>query len=440
MSLRKLPDVKNFVEPDDFESIPSVDAVNHWLPGLVLAADSSGARVIEILQEIGKDPWTGEGVDAQDVSAQLKGAGDVLVIMNTLGGSFSQAVTIYNLLKGHAGKVTIKVIGMAASAGSVIAMAGDDILMGPAAFMMIHNGQGICQGDRHAMENAATNLSAIDAAIRDLYVARTGKHANSIAQMMDNETMMNASDAIKFGFADGLIARDQITEDVQNAIPKHALAAKKFADVVFAHAGVPRSRRREIYAAIKAGPIDPVLSQAAEQFEGLRNEMQELKSLLHSARLDDAPKWICPASSNLALDTSESWDGPAAADRMLAHAGYGSASMNYATARRGFLFCDTAHPDLKASYKDPFADMVGGELKAVRGGIRAAASRLPQTSDIPADVANQARHVVQHYEERFAAASGADGTQNAAEDVQLHADVVSAIADDLRGFLKPAGN
>jgi len=439
MSIRKLPDVRNFVEPEDFEPVPSADAVNHWLPSIRYDGASDGLTVIEILTEIGKDPWTGQGIDATDVAAQLKGAKDVLVVMNTLGGSFAQAVTIYNLLRGHPGKVIVKVIGMAASAGSIICMAGDEIQMGPAAFMMIHNGQGVCQGDRHAMQNAATNLEAIDASIRDLYVARTGKHANGIAQMMDAETLMNARDAIKAGFADSLIPAGQITEQVTNSMTT-AIAAKKFADVVFAHAGVPRSRRREIFAAIKAGPVDPVLAGAAEAFEGLRGEMQELRSLLATTRNEaaKAPEWHVGAPTNLPLDPSESWDGPAAAQRLLDAAGYGGDGMNYAAARRGFLFCDTANPDLAESYKDPIADIVGGEMKAVRGGVRAAASRLSQTSDIPADVAKQARAVVQHYEDRFAGAQGPGGTQNAAEDVQLHADDMRALADDLRGFLPTA--
>lgn len=443
MSIRKLPEVQNFVEPEDFESVPSIDALNHWLPALKYAGASEGARVIEILQEIGKDPWTGEGVDAQDIAAQLKGAGDVMVIMNTLGGSFAQGVTIYNLLRGHAGKVTVNVIGMAASAGSIIAMAGDVVNMGPAAFMMIHNGQGVCAGDRHAMQNAVTNLTSIDAAIADLYVARTGKHKNSVAQMMDNETLMNASDAIKNGFADALIERSQISEETTNAV-SHPLAAKKFADAVFAHAGVSRSRRRDIFAAIKAGPGDTVATQVAESFAAIRTDLSGLRDMLVTKRIrNDAggaaqePKWAIGAPSNLPLDPSEAWDGPAAAERVFDAYGFNGDTPNYAQAKRAFLFCDTANPDEKGSYKDPIADMVGGELKAVRGGLRAAASRLPQTSDLPADVRGQARTLVAHYEERFTAAEGAGGTQNAAGEVTQKADL-NVLADGLRGILKTA--
>lgn len=287
MSLRKLPDVQNFAEPEGFESAPNLDAFEHWNPALKLqpenASSDAGATVIEILDMIGKDPYTGEGVGPQDVADQLKGATSVIVNINSLGGSFYAGVTIYNLLKSHPGKVTVNVLGLAASAASIIAMAGDTINMGPAAFMLIHNGQGACMGDRHDMANAVTNLTAIDAAIRDLYVGRTGKHGNSIATMMDNETLMNAADAIKFGFADGKIEKAQVVEDTQAAVHAHPLKAKRLADTILANAGVPRTKRREIFASIKNGPADTFQAQTLEGLTGLHTEILALRDVLKAA-------------------------------------------------------------------------------------------------------------------------------------------------------------
>lgn len=281
MSLRDLPLITNLAQEDDVEHLPPLDGFEHWFPALRIKNEAAqNETVIDILDQIGRDPWTGEGVDSQDISAQLKGAGNVVVNINSLGGSFYQGTTIYNLLKSHNGQVTVNVLGIAASAASIIAMAGDVINMGPAAFMMIHNAQGATMGDRHDMANAVTNLTAIDYAIRDLYVARTGKHANSISQMMDAETLMNAADAIKFGFADKTIDKAQIYADPTVTNEAKPLHARRWADAVFAHAGVPRTQRRQVYAAIKAGPNDPVLTATQEGLDTIRRELELLRGAM----------------------------------------------------------------------------------------------------------------------------------------------------------------
>ena len=441
MTIRKLPDIQNFVEPEGFESTPSIEAIDQWAPDLRIKAEASaaGATVIEIFDQIGKDPYTGEGIGAQDVADQLKGAKDVIVNINSLGGSFFQGVTIFNLLKRHAYKVNVNVLGVAASAASIVAMSGDVINMGPAAFMMIHNGQGITMGDRHEHANSVERLTAIDAAIRDLYVARTGKHGNSISQMMDAETTMNAADCIKHGFADAMIAKGEIFNDASVAAAAHPLHAKRMADAIFAQHGLTRARRRSMFAAIKAGPNDPGFVDAQAAMSALRLEMTGLRDALRALKpeVEAAMGWMCGASSDLPIDMSAPWDGPAAAQRVLDACNFDSDSPNMAKAKKAFLFHDMSAPDMRGSYKDPFADMVGGELKAVRGGVRAAASRLSQTDDIPAAVRDQAKRVVAHYEERFSAADSAGGTQNAANEATQDA-VLREIADDLRTILKPA--
>lgn len=433
MTLRKLPEIQNFDEPEGFESVPSLDAIDRWAPDLRIKAQAADATVIEIFDQIGKDPYTGEGIGAQEVADALKGAKDVTCNINSLGGSFYQGVTIYNLLKGHPGKVTVNVLGVAASAASIVAMAGDDINMGPAAFMMIHNGQGICMGDRHQMANSASRLTSVDNAIRDLYVGRTGKHANSIAQMMDVETTMNAAECIKHGFADKMLAKDEVFNDASVAAAAHPLHAKRMADAIFASHGISRARRRAMFSAIKNGPNDPGFREAQTAFAELKVEMAGLRDMLRGLApdADAAGGWKVGASSDLPLDAATAWDGPAAAKRVLDAANFDSATPDSAKARKAFLFYDSSAPNERGSYKDPFADIVGGELKAVRGGVRAAASRLPQTADVPPAVRDQAKRVVAHYEERFSAADNAGGTQNAADEVTLVADL-REFADGLR--------
>lgn len=122
----------------------------------------------------------------------------------------------------------------------------------------------------------------------------------------------------------------------------------------------------------------------------------------------ESSEWKAGAPRDLPLDDSDAWDGPAAAKRMLDDAGFDGESPDAAKAARGFLIHDAANPALRGSYKLPFADIVGGALKAVKGGIRAAASRLPQT-DAPAAVLDEARAVVDAYEKRFSEDKAADG-------------------------------
>jgi HK97 family phage prohead protease len=121
----------------------------------------------------------------------------------------------------------------------------------------------------------------------------------------------------------------------------------------------------------------------------------------------ETPDWKVGAAKDLPLDTADAWDGPAAAKRMLDEAGFDGDNPDAAKAARGFLIHDAANPTLRGSYKLPFADIVGGTLKAVKGGIDAASSRLPQT-DAPAAVLDDAKGVVAAYEKAFGEAKSAD--------------------------------
>jgi HK97 family phage prohead protease/HK97 family phage major capsid protein len=111
-------------------------------------------------------------------------------------------------------------------------------------------------------------------------------------------------------------------------------------------------------------------------------------------------KWVVKAARDLPIAMTTSWDGPAASNRMLDAAGIGGDNPNYSQACRGFLVCDTANQDLRAAYKLPFADVVGGSLKADSSGLSAAAQRLPQT-DIPNDVRTGAQSVIDAYKAKM---------------------------------------
>ncbi len=161
MSLRKLPEIKALQRPDGVDWEPPSEAWSRWA-GAPLAAEADDPTTISIYDVIGEDFWTGGGFTSKRMGAALRsiGAKDITVEVNSPGGDMFEGVTIYNMLREHPAKVTIDVMGWAASAASVIAMAGDEIRMGLGTFMMVHNAWGVVVGNRHDMRSAAVCCSA----------------------------------------------------------------------------------------------------------------------------------------------------------------------------------------------------------------------------------------------------------------------------------------
>jgi ATP-dependent Clp protease, protease subunit len=139
---------------------------------------------------------------------QYKGK-DITVWIDSYGGSVFAAAGIYNALKEHDGKVTVKINSKAMSAASVIAMAGDEVLMSPMAVMMIHNPLTTAYGNMHDLRKVADILDTVKDSLINAYVLKTGRSRSKISQMMDDETWMSANVAVKEGFADGILYQDQ---------------------------------------------------------------------------------------------------------------------------------------------------------------------------------------------------------------------------------------
>jgi ATP-dependent Clp protease, protease subunit len=139
---------------------------------------------------------------------QYKGK-DITVWIDSYGGSVFAAAGIYNALKEHDGKVTVKIDSKAMSAASVIAMAGDEVLMSPMAVMMIHNPLTTAYGNMHDLRKVADILDTVKDSLINAYVLKTGRSRSKISQMMDDETWMSANVAVKEGFADGILYQDQ---------------------------------------------------------------------------------------------------------------------------------------------------------------------------------------------------------------------------------------
>lgn len=130
---------------------------------------------------------------------------NITVWINSCGGDVYAASRIYTALKEHKGNVKVKVDGVAISAASVIAMAGDEILMSPTSIMMIHNPWGSFQGESGDLRHGADVLDEVKETIVNAYQLKTSKSRAKISKMMDEETWMSAKKAVSEGFADGML-------------------------------------------------------------------------------------------------------------------------------------------------------------------------------------------------------------------------------------------
>lgn len=225
-------------------------ALERYVAGLVYALDDSEAppsQTIDVLEVIGLDFWTGGGVTARRVSQQLKALGEkpVTVNINSPGGDFMEGLAIYNLLRQHPGDVTVRILGEAASAASIVAMAGDRIEIARAAFVFVHNVWTVAAGDANFMEDLVGTLRTFDSVCADLYHARTGQTRAKVQAMMDKETWIGGADAVKLGFADSVFESDKVKAQASaDQSPRNkALAAL---EKILAEHGVSRGERRNL--------------------------------------------------------------------------------------------------------------------------------------------------------------------------------------------------
>ena len=152
--------------------------------------------------------WFGiEATSPNSVSKVIDEANgeDLEVEINSGGGSVFAGSEIYTMLKDYKGHVTVKIVGLAASAASVIAMAGNKVMMSPTAQMMIHNVSTYTSGDYRDMEHSAEVLKSANKTIANAYRLKTGKTQEELLKLMDNETWMTAQKAKELGFIDEIM-------------------------------------------------------------------------------------------------------------------------------------------------------------------------------------------------------------------------------------------
>ena len=168
--------------------------------------DENGGRILRLEGPIDEDNFWGDEVTPKAFRDELEAdEGDVTVYINSPGGNVFAAAEIYTMLIEHKGRVTVKIDAIAASAASVIAMAGDTVLMSPVAMLMLHDPMTVAMGNAKDMEKAISTLNEVKESIINAYQKKTGLSRNKISQLMENETWMNARKAVELGFADEIL-------------------------------------------------------------------------------------------------------------------------------------------------------------------------------------------------------------------------------------------
>ena len=186
-------------------------------------AGEESERVLELYGTIAEESWFDDDVTPQMFRDELfAGSGDVVIWLNSPGGDCIAASQIYSMLMDYKGNVTVKIDGIAASAASVITMAGTRVLMAPTALMMIHNPATMAFGDYEDMQKAIDMLNEVKESIINAYEIRTGLSRTKLSHLMDEETWMNANKAIELGFADDTLKDEKLTAE----IPAYAFSGK----------------------------------------------------------------------------------------------------------------------------------------------------------------------------------------------------------------------
>ena len=176
--------------------------------------EGSEERVLELYGTIAEESWFDDDVTPKMFQEELfSGSGPVTVWLNSPGGDCIAASQIYSMLMDYKNDVTIKVDGIAASAASVIAMAGTKVLMAPTALMMIHNPITLAYGNHDDMAKAIEMLYEVKESIINAYEIKTGLSREKLSHLMDQETWMNAKKAIELGFADGELVDEKKVAD-----------------------------------------------------------------------------------------------------------------------------------------------------------------------------------------------------------------------------------
>lgn len=189
--------------------------------------DEKTERILTLSGVIAEESWFDDEVTPKIFRDELmSGEGDITVWINSPGGDCIAAAQIYNMLLEYKGNVTIKIDGIAASAASVVAMAGNKVIMSPVSMLMIHNPMTMAAGDTTEMKKAISMLTEVKESIINAYELKTGMSRDKIAKLMDAETWMDANKAVELGFADEILSRESSVKPSEMMYSENVVSRK----------------------------------------------------------------------------------------------------------------------------------------------------------------------------------------------------------------------
>ena len=234
--------------------------------------EDTGASELIFNGPISEDTWFGDEITPAMFRNELsKVSGDLTVWLNSPGGDVFAASQIYTMLRSHKGKVTVKIDGIAASAASVVAMAGDETLIAPTGMLMIHNPSTVAFGNKEAMQKAIELLDEVKESIINAYEEKSGLSRSKIARMMDEETWLNAKKAQSLGLVDGILfasgqpqpkpEEDEPDEDDENTPKQDEPKEDNLTAMSYSRAATMQSLMQKVSAEHKGTPVDQLMSR-----------------------------------------------------------------------------------------------------------------------------------------------------------------------------------
>ena len=245
--------------------------------------DDTGGRILRLEGPIDSESFWGDEITPQMFRQELEAEeGDLTVRINSPGGNVFAAAEIYTMLHEYKGAVTVKIASIAASAASVVAMAGSRVLMSPTALLMIHDPSTIAMGNARDMEKAIETLNEVKESIINAYAAKSGLRRGKIAELMSNETWMNAKKAVELGFADEVLFEagepdQEGGREESAAAPDAKMYSSRMMDqAILNRLGVtemvqPKAREEPVIG------MDGRTKDGAMPYELLRNQLDYLK-------------------------------------------------------------------------------------------------------------------------------------------------------------------
>ena len=228
-------------------------------------------RTLFLNGTIAEESWFDDDVTPQLFKDELmSGSGNITVWINSPGGDCVAAAQIYNMLMDYKGDVTVKIDGIAASAASVIAMAGTKVLVSPVSMLMIHNPMTAAFGNSDEMQKAIEMLSSVKDSIINAYEIKTGLSRAKLSHLMDAETWMDANKAVELGFADGIMSRTDEAEDM----------VAPTVSMLYSKANVANSLMEKIAAKCAIAPKPTVPERTGRSVDELRAKLNTIKNYI----------------------------------------------------------------------------------------------------------------------------------------------------------------